>query len=124
MLGVSRCWLYHAAADGLIPCLRLGRTDGPVRLHPDDLAAWIEQARAAWRPGDSTADTLRRAARARWGTDDDQDRELRAPGAIADARRGSANGERTRQPCWGRRRTRPPREDERPAAAGRPRLLG
>ena len=62
MLGVSRTWLYQAAADGLVPCLRLGGPHGPVRFHPEDLDAWIERARASWRVGDSTIDTLRRAA--------------------------------------------------------------
>jgi hypothetical protein len=62
MLGVSRTWLYQAAADGLVPCVRLGRPDGPVRFHPDDLANWLDRARAAWHPGDRAAETLRRAA--------------------------------------------------------------
>src|SRR3954451_10919325 len=59
-LKVSRAWLYRAAADGRIPSLRLGGPDGPVRFEPQEIAAWIERSRAAWRPGDSSAATLRR----------------------------------------------------------------
>jgi excisionase family DNA binding protein len=62
MLGVSRSWIYQAAADGLLPSLRLGGPHGPLRFHPDDLDAWIDRARSAWRIGDTTVDTLRRAA--------------------------------------------------------------
>jgi excisionase family DNA binding protein len=62
MLGVSRSWLYEAAKDGRIPCVRLGSPDGPIRFIRSELVAWLEQARAGWRPGDSRADTLRRAA--------------------------------------------------------------
>jgi excisionase family DNA binding protein len=60
-LGVSRSWLYAAAADGRIPSIRLGGPGGPLRFHPEDLAEWIDAARAAWRPGDTTAATLDRA---------------------------------------------------------------
>lgn len=62
MLGVSRSWLYQAAQDGRIPSIRLGGPDGPLRFVQADLDAWLEEARAAWRPGDSSASTLRRAA--------------------------------------------------------------
>jgi excisionase family DNA binding protein len=62
MLGVSRSWLYDAAKDGRVPSIRLGGQDGPVRFVERDLAEWVERARAGWLPGDSTADTLRRAA--------------------------------------------------------------
>jgi excisionase family DNA binding protein len=61
-LKVSRAWLYRAASDGRIPSLRLGGPDGPLRFEPDALDAWIEHARAAWRPGDSSAATLRRVS--------------------------------------------------------------
>ena len=61
-LKVSRAWLYRAAADGRIPSLRLGGPDGPLRFEPHELEAWIERSRAAWRPGDSSAATLRRAS--------------------------------------------------------------
>jgi excisionase family DNA binding protein len=60
-LGVSRAWLYDAAKTGRIPSVRIGGTDGPVRFIERDLDAWIEQARAAWRPTDTAATTLRRA---------------------------------------------------------------
>ena len=62
MLGVSRAWLYDAAKDGRVPSIRLGGPDGPVRFVERDLVEWLERARAGWLPGDSTADTLRRAA--------------------------------------------------------------
>ena len=62
-LKVSRAWLYRAAADGRIPSLRLGGPDGPVRFEPQEIAAWLKSSRAAWRPGDSSTATLRRAAR-------------------------------------------------------------
>jgi excisionase family DNA binding protein len=61
-LNVSRQWVYNAAADGRIPSVRLGHPDGPVRFIERDIDAWIEQARAAWQPGDSSASTLRRAS--------------------------------------------------------------
>jgi hypothetical protein len=43
MLGVSRAWLYEAAKSGRVP---------------------LCSARQSWLPGDSTADTLHRAAAA------------------------------------------------------------
>ena len=60
-LGVSRSWLYAAAADGRIPAIRLGGPDGPLRFDPDDLDGWLAAARSAWRPGDTAAATLHRA---------------------------------------------------------------
>ena len=60
-LGVSRSWLYAAAADGRIPAIRLGGPDGPLRFVPDDLERWLAEARAAWRPGESSTAALRRA---------------------------------------------------------------
>ena len=75
-LGVSRSWLYQAAKDGRIPSVRLGGPDGPVRFVADDIEAWIENARAGWRPTDSAARALRRTAvagsRGRHGGDPDQ----------------------------------------------------
>lgn len=62
MLRVSRTWLYDAAKDGRLPAIRLGGPDGPVRFVRADLLAHIEQARACWRPGDTSSQTLRRAA--------------------------------------------------------------
>jgi excisionase family DNA binding protein len=64
MLGVSRTWLYDAAKDGRIPSVRLGGPDGPVRFVEEDIEQWLELARQAWRPGQTRAETLRRARRA------------------------------------------------------------
>ena len=50
-LGVSRSWVYDAAATGRIPCVRLGGPDGPLRFLPDDVEAWLEEARRNWLPG-------------------------------------------------------------------------
>src|SRR5437588_2813436 len=63
-LQVSRTWLYDAAKDGRIPSVRLGGADGPVRFVEEDIEQWLERARQAWRPGESGAQTLRRARRA------------------------------------------------------------
>jgi excisionase family DNA binding protein len=63
-LGVSRTWLYTAAKDGRIPSVRIGGPDGPLRFVPEDLEAWLDEARAAWRPGDKSAATLRRLSEA------------------------------------------------------------
>jgi hypothetical protein len=64
-LGCSACrapWLYDAAKAGRIPSVRIGGPDGPLRVVAEDLAGWLDEARAAWRPGDSSVATLRRAA--------------------------------------------------------------
>lgn len=61
-LRVSRPWVYKACRAGRIPHVRLGGDDGPVRFIPEEIDAWLAQARRAWRPGDSTTATLRRAA--------------------------------------------------------------
>ncbi len=53
LLGVSRSWLYQAAADGRIPHIRLGSDDGPIRFVPEDIEQWLENARRQWRPGRS-----------------------------------------------------------------------
>ena len=60
LLRVSRSWLYSAAKDGRIPSIRLGCADGPLRFVKGDLLRQIDAARAAWRPGDTSAETLRR----------------------------------------------------------------
>jgi excisionase family DNA binding protein len=62
-LGVSRTWIYDAARDGRIPSVRIGGPDGPLRFVPEDIEAWIDAARAAWRPGEPVGATLRGAAR-------------------------------------------------------------
>ena len=61
LLRVSRSWLYGAAKDGRIPSIRLGGPDGPLRFVRQDLISRINAARAAWRPGDTSAEALRRA---------------------------------------------------------------
>jgi excisionase family DNA binding protein len=61
-LKVSRAWVYRAAADGRIPSLRLGGPEGPLRFEPAALETWLEQCRAAWRPGETGAATLRRVS--------------------------------------------------------------
>lgn len=58
-LGVSRTWLYAAAKDGRIPAVRIGGPDGPLRFVPEDLERWLDHARAAWGPGQTSAATLR-----------------------------------------------------------------
>ena len=64
-LGVSRSWLYEAAKEGRIPCVRLGGPDGPLRFIAADLAAWLEEARRGWVPGESRVATAARASGAR-----------------------------------------------------------
>jgi excisionase family DNA binding protein len=54
-LGVSRTWLYDAAKEGRSPSVRLGGADGPLRFVSEDLRAWIEASRAAWRRAGRTA---------------------------------------------------------------------
>lgn len=61
LLRVSRSWLYGAAKDGRIPSIRLGGPDGPLRFVREDLVSQINAARAAWRPGGTSAEALRRA---------------------------------------------------------------
>jgi excisionase family DNA binding protein len=62
-LGVSRSWLYEAAKDGRMPCVRLGGPDGPLRFIESELVEWIERGRAAWQPGDTARATLERIDR-------------------------------------------------------------
>jgi excisionase family DNA binding protein len=59
-LDVSTSWVYEAAKDGRIPSVRLGGPSGPLRFIEEDVAAWVERARAAWRPTDTAAATLHR----------------------------------------------------------------
>lgn len=51
LLHVSRSWVYAAATDGRLPCLRLGGPEGPLRFIAADIEAWLEGERAAWTPG-------------------------------------------------------------------------
>lgn len=44
-LGVSRSWLYAAAADERIPSVRLGGPEGPLRFVPADIEAWLATTR-------------------------------------------------------------------------------
>ena len=62
-LGVSRSWVYDAAAGGRIPCVRLGGPDGPLRFLPEDIETWLENARRNWLPGETSKQVTRRAAR-------------------------------------------------------------
>jgi excisionase family DNA binding protein len=60
-LGVSRSWLYDAAKTGRIPSIRIGGEEGPLRFVPEDIARWIDDARARWTPGHPTVATRRLA---------------------------------------------------------------
>ena len=59
-LGVSRSWLYAAAKQGRIPCVRLGGDDGPVRFLEAELAAWLRRARPERPPGGRSSDNTSR----------------------------------------------------------------
>ena len=61
ILGVSRSWLYQAAADGRIPHVRLGSDDGPVRFVAADIEQWLADARRRWTPGRNRPDVDVRA---------------------------------------------------------------
>jgi excisionase family DNA binding protein len=61
-LGVSRSWVYDAAASGRIPCVRLGGPDGPLRFLADDVEAWLDRARRNWLPSVSTRRATAEAA--------------------------------------------------------------
>jgi helix-turn-helix protein len=66
MIGVSRSWLYDAARTGRIPSIPLGGPDGPLRFFSkQELEDWLTRSRDAWRPGDSSVQTLDRAWRNR-----------------------------------------------------------
>jgi predicted DNA-binding transcriptional regulator AlpA len=45
--GVSRRWVYQAAQDRRLPCVRLGGPDGPLRFRQDV----IERLLAEWSTG-------------------------------------------------------------------------
>lgn len=55
LLGVSRSWLYDAAARGALPCIRIG---GMLRFDPEQLEQWLRQFQ---RPGGTTYGTLDQA---------------------------------------------------------------
>ena len=56
-LCVSRAWIYDAARSGRIPSIRVGGEEGPLRFVPEDIERWLDEARAAWRPGGRSAAT-------------------------------------------------------------------
>jgi predicted DNA-binding transcriptional regulator AlpA len=56
-LCVSRAWVYDAASRGRIPSIRIGGEDGPLRFVAEDVERWLDEARAAWRPGGRGAAT-------------------------------------------------------------------
>jgi excisionase family DNA binding protein len=60
-LGVSRSWIYAAAKQGRIPCVRLGGDDGPVRFLEAELVAWLRRARPERAPGGRSFDNASRA---------------------------------------------------------------
>jgi excisionase family DNA binding protein len=60
-LGVSRSWLYTAAKQGRIPCVRLGGGDGPVRFLEAELAAWLLRSRPERSPGGRSSENRARA---------------------------------------------------------------
>jgi excisionase family DNA binding protein len=62
-LGVSRSWLYAAAKQGRIPCVRLGGGDGPVRFLEAELAAWLLRSRPERSPGARSSDNTAREPR-------------------------------------------------------------
>jgi len=62
-LRVSRSWVYEAAKEGRIPSVRLGGPDGPLRFLMHEVDAWLERARSAWVPGETTTVATRRAVR-------------------------------------------------------------
>ena len=56
-LCVSRAWVYDAAHRGRIPSIRIGGEDGPLRFVAEDVERWLDEARAAWRPGGRSVPT-------------------------------------------------------------------
>jgi excisionase family DNA binding protein len=60
-LGVSRSWVYEAAKAGRLPCVRLGGEGGPLRFVRQDVERWLEHARHAWLPGESSTSAAKRA---------------------------------------------------------------
>jgi excisionase family DNA binding protein len=41
LLNVSRSWLYDAANEGRIPCIRLGGPGGPLRFERAAIEQWL-----------------------------------------------------------------------------------
>lgn len=44
LLNVSRAWLYAAANEGRIPCIRLGGPGGPVRFERQEIERWLAES--------------------------------------------------------------------------------
>jgi predicted DNA-binding transcriptional regulator AlpA len=64
-LGMSKSWVTQAARDGRLPAVYLPAPHGApasVRFDLGEVEAWVEQCRATWTPGDTSAATLRRVA--------------------------------------------------------------
>jgi excisionase family DNA binding protein len=51
-LCVSRSWLYEAARTGVIPSIRLGGPDGPLRFVQEELDDWLTASRGRVVGGD------------------------------------------------------------------------
>jgi excisionase family DNA binding protein len=66
-LRVSRSWIYEAAKEGRIPCVRLGGPDGPVRVVRTDVDGVARTGTG--RAGFPARHITRRAARAAPGQD-------------------------------------------------------
>jgi hypothetical protein len=49
--------MYDAANRGRIPSIRIGGEDGPLRFVAEDVERWLDEARAAWRPGGASVAT-------------------------------------------------------------------
>ena len=47
LLNVSRSWLYDAANDGRIPCIRLGGPGGPLRFERQQIERWLADSGSA-----------------------------------------------------------------------------
>ncbi len=58
LLGVSRTWVYEAAACSRIPSVRLGDA-GPVRFVRSELESWLREARREWSPAGGASGALR-----------------------------------------------------------------
>jgi len=46
VLGVSKRTVYSIIARGDLPACRIGLGAGTIRIHPDDLASYLEQLRS------------------------------------------------------------------------------
>jgi hypothetical protein len=63
MLAMSKSWVTAVARDGRLPAVYMPNASGrPASVRFDEISRSVERWRAAWRPGDSTLRTARRAA--------------------------------------------------------------